>query len=168
MANLQFKPTSNTEIKIDVATTGNTRISVPLQHINIYKRCTVLNTGEFLDSMEGRLLIYNYDEISNINNTIKELKNEKYVGYLRYSKGIEAGLFTVQIHVSKDEFNRIIKILSHGNQLTQINIDTPIHGEDLIYGTGPDSPIVWSTETSDWVYIDNCDFTIEFSQHDKH
>jgi len=163
MANLQFTPTSNTYIKIDVADIGNTCISVPIQHINSYKRCTLLNTGEFLDSMEGRLIIYNYDETSDINTKIKELKNEKHVGYLRYSKGIEAGLFTVQIHVSKDEFNRIIKMLSHGNQLTQINIDTPIYGEDLRYGTGPDSPIVWSTETSDWVYIDNCDFTIEFS-----
>jgi hypothetical protein len=166
MARLQFTSTSNSYIKIDVADLGNTRISAPIQHINNYKRCTLLKTGEFLDSMEGRLLIYNYDEISDTKR--KELKNEGHLGFLIYSKGIEAGLFTVQIYVSKEEFNRIIKMLSHGNQLTQIDIETPLHGEDLSYGTLPDSPIVWNTETNDWVHIDNCDYIIAFRQHEKH
>lgn len=84
------------------------------------------------------------------------------MGYLSYVEGIEAGAFFVSIYVSQNDFNRVVQILSNGNKLVQINIDTPLHGEDLHYGLLPDSPIEWSTEINNWVYIENCNFKFEF------
>jgi len=162
VAGLWFTPSTNTYIKIDVADIGNTHISAPIQHINNYKRCTLLKTGEFLDLMDGQLYIYNYDESPE-----KKLKNEGYVGYLSYVEGIEAGAFFVSIYVSKEEFNRIVKILSTGNKLVQIDIDTPLHGEDLRYGLLPDSPIEWNTEINNWVFIEKCGFKFEFCNNIK-
>ncbi len=79
----------------------------------------------------------------------------------------EAGEFTVQIHVSGEEFKRMTKNLSIGNNLAIINIETPLHGKDLRYANGPDDPIEWRTETNNWVHIEECKFEFEFCNHIK-
>lgn len=161
MALLQFIPTTCAYIKIDVSDNGNTHISAPIEHDNSHTRCKVSETNEFLDTLEGRVSIYNYDADSN-DDKIK-LKKEGCVGYLTYAEGIEAGAFIVQIHVSKKEFKRITNILSKGNNLSQISIETPLHGKDLRYGTVPDDPIEWSTINNNWVHIEKCEFYFEFN-----
>lgn len=163
MAGLQFVPTSCAYIKIDIADKENTHISVPIEHINSYKRCTLLETGEFLDSMEGQLYM-----CTDSSKDKQELKNEGYVGYLSYAEGVEAGSYILQIHITEEEFNRIIHIISNSNDLVQINIETPLHGKNLRYGTSPDDPIEWSVKENNWVHIEKCDFTFEFSKSEKH
>ena len=167
MAFLQFTPKKNAYLTVDIADIGNTHISIPIQHVHSNRRCIVLENSEFLDSLAGELNIYNYDASSNDDK--KELKNEGYVGYLSYQfmEGMEAGEFTVQIHVSGEEFKRMTKNLSIGNNLAIINIETPLHGKDLRYANGPDDPIEWRTETNNWVHIEECKFEFEFCNHIK-
>ena len=147
MATLQFIPTNTPYIKIDVANIENSHISALIKHNNSYSRCTIIETDEFLDSIEGQLHIYNYDNSKDK----QELKDKGYVGYFTYAEGIESGAFVVQLHVSNIEFDRITKLLSNCNNLSHINIETPLHGKSLRYGTTPDDPIAWSIKENNWV-----------------
>ena len=137
MATLQFIPENTPYIKIYVSDNESSHINVSIRHEHSYKRCSVIETKEFVDTIEGYLRIYNFDASSEH----QELKEKGYVGYLLYAEGIESGSFVVQLHVSSNEFERIINLLSNNNELSHINIETPLHDEKLRYGTTPDDPL---------------------------
>lgn len=163
MAQMQFTPISTPMMEIKATDRSSTHITFKISHESSYKRCCVIKTGDYLDSIDGQLYIYNLDE----SEEYKEKLSNEATGYLSYYGEIEgeSGSYIVQVHISNDEFNRIIDLLTNNVKLLTVDIETPMFDKKLQYGTNPHTdPIVWNIEEDNWVFIEECEFVFEFSE----